>query len=467
MSGIQYAGEYVLKEASLVTSAGVVFDLKGTILSFEIFENIFSTALSGSIVFVDENNIITNGPIIGQEYLYLKVSTPTLDDFDIDFTNVPFTTYKINVREDANKNSQVIQVSFTSPEIIRNNRVRVSKSYTETIDKIVTNILRDKRYINTLKTLNIEPTSGIRKVVSPNFHPYRFILNLATESISAKTGNPFFLFYESIRGINFRSLQSLYAQETVGDYSLGDFGNNDGKKPDIKKEFGRILNFQIAANNDMMTNIVSGMLGSSIIEYNIYNKSFEKSTFSYTDDFDKYQRIHYDEIGNDNPIYSESPLDDKNNTVGSFTDARIHLHSVSSAGTYKGGSKPDTQHTNLTSSYSYEPNKIKDSLLHRQSKFNELTDGITIKMNINGSTNICVGQTINVTIPVTGKVHDKEFDKYYTGKYLITKLKHSFDTLTKRHEITLSAAKDSFSTDIPSGNNIPEVIIEDTNIINY
>ena len=256
MSGIQYAGEYVLKEASLVTSAGVVFDLKGTILSFEIFENIFSTALSGSIVFVDENNIITNGPIIGQEYLYLKVSTPTLDDFDIDFTNVPFTTYKINVREDANKNSQVIQVSFTSPEIIRNNRVRVSKSYTETIDKIVTNILRDKRYINTLKTLNIEPTSGIRKVVSPNFHPYRFILNLATESISAKTGNPFFLFYESIRGINFRSLQSLYAQETVGDYSLGDFGNNDGKKPDIKKEFGRILNFQIAANNDMMTNIV-------------------------------------------------------------------------------------------------------------------------------------------------------------------------------------------------------------------
>ena len=461
MAGIQYAGEYILKEASLVTSSGVTIDLTGTILGIEIYENIFSTSLSGSILFVDENNIVTNGPIVGQEYLYLKISTPSLDEYDIDFTNVPFTTYKVNTREDANANSQLLQISFTSPEIIRNNRVRVSKSYTETIDKIVENILRDERYINTAKKLHIEPTSGIRKVVSPNLHPYNFITNLATESISTKDGNPFFMFYETTKGINFRSIESMFAEETIGDYSMGDIGKNERKKPDIKKEFGRILEFEIAANNDMLSNIISGMLGSSIIEYNIYNKSYEKSTYNYVEDFDKYQRVHYEENGSDRPIYSESPLDDKNNTVGSFTDARIHLHSVSSGGTY------DTQHTNPTSSYSYEPNKIKTGLLHRQSKFNELTDGISIKMSINGSTNICVGQTINVNIPVTGKVHDKEFDKYYTGKYLITKLKHQFDTLSKKHTITLSAAKDSFSDDIPSGNNIPEVVVEDTNRINY
>jgi hypothetical protein len=108
MAGIQYAGEYVLKEASLVCSSGVTFDLKGTILSFEIFENLFSTSLSGSFMFVDTDNIVTNGPIIGQEYLYLKVGTPSLDEHDIDFTNVPFATYKINVREDANKNTQLL-----------------------------------------------------------------------------------------------------------------------------------------------------------------------------------------------------------------------------------------------------------------------------------------------------------------------------------------------------------------------
>ena len=461
MAGIQYAGEYVLKEASLVCSSGVTFDLVGTIISFEIFENLFSTALSGSFIFVDTDNIVTNGPIIGQEYLYLKVGTPSLDGYDIDFTNVPFATYKINVREDANKNTQLLQVSFTSPEIIRNNRVRVSKSYTETIDQIVTNVLRDERYINTAKPLNIEPTAGIRKVVSPNLHPYNFITNLATESISTKDGNPFFLFYESTKGINFRSMESLFAEDTMGDYAMGDFGNNEGKKPDIKKEFGRILQFEIAANSDMLSKVTSGMLGSSIIEYNIYNKSFNKSTYNYINDFNQFNRVHYENRTKDNPIYSEGFIDEKEKTVGDFTDARIHLHSVSSGGSF------DTQHTDTTSSYKYEPNKIKDSLLHRQAKFNEFTDGITIKMVINGSTNISVGQTINVTIPVTGVAHDKKFDKYYTGKYLITRLKHSFDTVTKKHEITLSAAKDSISDIIPSGNNIPEKVISSTNTINY
>ena len=206
---------------------------------------------------------------------------------------VPFTTYKINTREDANKNSQLLQVSFTSPEIIRDKRVRVSKSYTESIDKIVENILREERYINTPKKLDIEPTSGIRKVISPNLHPFHFITNLATEAVSSKDNNPFFLFYETTKGINFKSLESMFAEDTVGDYALGDFGQNQGKKPDVKKELGRILNFEIAANNDMLTNIVSGMLGSSIIEYNIYNKSFNKSTYNYIDDFNKFQRIHY------------------------------------------------------------------------------------------------------------------------------------------------------------------------------
>jgi hypothetical protein len=345
MAGIQYAGEYVLKEASLVCSSGVTFDLVGTIISFEIFENLFSTALSGSFIFVDTDNIVTNGPIIGQEYLYLKVGTPSLDGYDIDFTNVPFATYKINVREDANKNTQLLQVSFTSPEIIRNNRVRVSKSYTETIDQIVTNVLRDERYINTAKPLNIEPTAGIRKVVSPNLHPYNFITNLATESISTKDDNPFFLFYESTKGINFRSMESLFAEDTMGDYAMGDFGNNEGKKPDIKKEFGRILQFEIAANSDMLSKVTSGMLGSSIIEYNIYNKSFNKSTYNYINDFNQFNRVHYENRTKDNPIYSEGFIDEKEKTVGDFTDARIHLHSVSSGGSF------DTQiqhlHTNM------------------------------------------------------------------------------------------------------------------------
>ena len=462
MADLQYAGDYVLKEALLVSSTGVRLDLVGTILAFEIFENLFSTSLSGSITFVDENNIVTNAPIIGQEYLYLKIGTPTLDDYDMDFTNVPFVTYKVNTRVDANKNSQLINVSFTSPEMLIDKRVRVSKSYTDTIDGIVTSILRDKRYINTLKELYVEPTAGIRKVVCPNLHPFNFITNLATESVSLKDGNPFFMFYESTQGINFRSIESLFAESTSGDYAVGDFGQNEGKKQDVAKDFARIIDFEISSNSDMLANIVSGMLGSSIIEYNIYNKSFEKSTYDYIEDFDRFSRVNYEDTDKDNPIYSSGFIDDRNNTIGSFTDARIHLHPVNSSGLY------DTQHNDNTNTYKYAPNKIKDNLLYRQAKFNEITNGINVNMVINGSTNICVGKTINITIPVTGKAHDKDYDKYYTGKFLITKLKHSFDQTTKRHEIALSASKDSFLESLPEGGTpIPDGTEKITNTLNY
>ena len=91
-------------------------------------------------------------------------------------------------------------------------------------------------------------------------------------------------------------------------------------------------------------------------------------------------------------------------------------------------------------------------------------------MVINGSTNICVGKTINVTIPVTGVTHDKDLDKYYTGKFLITKLKHSFDQVTKRHEIALTASKDSFLESLPDEFGGPVILDgtkQETNTINY
>ena len=40
-------------------------------------------------------------------------------------------------------------------------------------------------------------------------------------------------------------------------------------------------------------------------------------------------------------------------------------------------------------------------------------------MKLTGSTTL-VGDVINLQIPVTGRVHDKENDEYMTGKYLIT-----------------------------------------------
>ena len=71
MSGLQYAGEYELREMKLLASSGNIIDLKNLVQTIEIFEDINSPTLSGNITLLDIDNVIENAPIIGQEYLSL------------------------------------------------------------------------------------------------------------------------------------------------------------------------------------------------------------------------------------------------------------------------------------------------------------------------------------------------------------------------------------------------------------
>ena len=85
MTGIQYAGEYSLKEMKILTSAGAVFDIKNMVQEIEIFEDLNSPSLTGNITILDIDNVMENAPIIGQEYMSLKISTPTLEEESFDF----------------------------------------------------------------------------------------------------------------------------------------------------------------------------------------------------------------------------------------------------------------------------------------------------------------------------------------------------------------------------------------------
>ena len=87
--GLMDPGQFNLERAELITSEGTFVDLSKSIMELTIVEGIDKKSISGYIALVDNVSLATLGPIIGQEYLILKISTPTLDDseFTIDFTN--------------------------------------------------------------------------------------------------------------------------------------------------------------------------------------------------------------------------------------------------------------------------------------------------------------------------------------------------------------------------------------------
>ena len=62
-----------------------------------------------------------------------------------------------------NNKVEAIVLHFASGEKLLNSRVRVSKSYTNSINDIVQDVLQNESYLNTKKDLFIEGTVGVRK----------------------------------------------------------------------------------------------------------------------------------------------------------------------------------------------------------------------------------------------------------------------------------------------------------------
>ena len=78
--GLQYAGDFEIEECRLITTTGMEIDLNGTgsIVGLTLFEDIFSTTIAGTITIQDSVNMVSHGPIIGQEYLHLKIKLQPL-----------------------------------------------------------------------------------------------------------------------------------------------------------------------------------------------------------------------------------------------------------------------------------------------------------------------------------------------------------------------------------------------------
>ena len=443
MSKLNFAGEYAISELKLMSSSGNVVDLSLAYTTLSLFEDIFSSSMSGLIVVADTNNILMNLPVTGQDYLSMKIVTPSLEKSPIDYTQTVFAVNKIDTRVDAD-GTQVFQLHFISPELLRNERVRISKSYESTISNMVYDALNNAKYINTNKEIFLEETKGIRKIVVPSSHPFDFIKKLAREAESKEYNSPHYLFYENIFGIHFRSIESLYRQASIGSYHAGDLGFHITEGGKIEEEYARVLDYSIDSNNDTLANVVGGMLASKIITHDITQKRYDINRHDYFQDFYKYKRVNYNSTIKDNPIYSEVPLDTFGNNLGNFDESRIHLHPTSTI------NDKDASHYTSDSELLYESNAIPETLLSRQAKFMELNAGTSINMQIKGNTTIACGDIVEFDMPIVGKSHGKgDSDIYYSGRYLISKLRHMFQPSANNHEIALTLVKDSFSRELP------------------
>ena len=459
---IQQAGDFELELAEIISVGKIPVDVTAEVMEVVIYEDTQNIVLSGSLAFKDNFNLPNIMPLLGQEILRLKLSTPSLQNSPdiIDFTDQVFFIHEIEASVPVGDMNQVHLINFISMEAMMNQRKKISKTLEGTYADIVKSILRNE--LESTKDLYIEPSSGIKKIIGPNKHPFDIIDAMAkTESVSEEYLSPTYLFYETMWGFHFRSLESLYTAPTTAYYTTSTQGGLNvqrGGQQDVMAEFQKILNYNINQKPDTLLNSSSGVYGSTLITHDIFNKRYTTSTYNYLDAFSKEFHINSFHGKLENPMFSAVALDDDKNRISDFP-TKTYMLPVSIKDTAKGN---DAHFVNSKGDYpfaAYNPNKW---LQRRTSQMSQLDSGFVITVTVNGNTALHAGEIVELALPYSAmqKSAEKEtVDRFFRGPFMIRNLQHRFDNIERRHTIIMTLVKDCVEKELEETTNgiVPKV----------
>ena len=345
-------------------------------------------------------------------------------------------------------------------EHMRNQRTKISRTLEGTYSDIVTQIM--KKDLATTKNLWIEPSSGIKRLNSLNHHPIDIIRRLKTQAVTRQNSSPTYLFYETMWGYHFRSIESLYAQLPSAYYTSLPSGQNTKKGlQDIQTELAKIKEFTISDRPNTLANQKNGTYGSPLLVHDIFNKTYTTHIYNYFDAFEEENHINSYHNIEQSPIFSK---------VGDQTGRRLSDHPsklyLSPTSTYADGN--DAHATNEHSQAPYEPYRPEQWLQRRTSQLSQLEGGIALTILVNGNTALHAGDIVEVEVPYNAwnKGASKDnIDKFFRGPFLVKALRHDFNVPTQSHEMTLTLVKDCVEEELPFSETSPEPEISRSGII--
>ena len=325
----------------MINHNGDVIDLKYIVIELNIYESIYKSAVTGSVVITDAKNQIGRLEIQGLERIAFKLSTPGAYDKDdiMDAsveTGEPFHVYKITDRKQINQGLLLYTLHFGSREFMRNIRTKVSQAYDGRLDLAVQSIFKDKNYLDSRKKLKFEPTGNSDKIVVPNLRPFDAIQMIADKSMPEKSTGVGYFFYESTKAFHFRSWESMVATQGSSkrkpkqEFYYMPLKMKDDAVPDkIGHEFKSLQLYRFIINFlDVAANTALGTYGHRVISHNLYDKSYTKFDYNYHIQY--MDTVHTDftntYVDADKFAVAASPVDyDNAKSVSDYHESRVSL----------------------------------------------------------------------------------------------------------------------------------------------
>ena len=409
--------DFEIKKLELINSGGQTVDLRYVFIQMQIYQDIYSSVMSGNILVNDSKEIFSNFYLCGNEYLHAVIDKPGLNR---PFEKI-FRVYKTTDRKPVSNSGQAYTLHFCSDEMISSEMITVSKAYkAQKINNIVADILSNELKIDPSRINSIEVTSGVHDFVIPAFRPFEAIQWVASRAYDV--GKFCYFFFENKDGFNFISLQSLF-QQTPYKKMKYEIKNVD-PDPSVNKD--SVDDFTILNDFDMLTSIGNGAFASRLLAVDIFSQSHTVLDY------------------NLNTAESQGNLLNDYKPVNSFKNAK-------NESLFNAYNSFFRTYVAINDTASEKSNDIKFWMMPRALHMTMLNH-FKIQIVVPGDIEMKAGDVVEYEMPTFqgSDSSGREMDKKRTGKYLVTSINHKFIREDNNFECVVELASDSFAEALPA-----------------
>ena len=444
--GIYFAQDYSVNSLNLILSNGSKIELKKLLIEMSYYEDIYSFVTSGYITVLDAQGFGELLSLTGNEFIEINISKT---DNPINAIDRIFRVYKMGAKvPTGNQNAEVYSLYFCSEEMMLSEQNKISKSYKGfKISDIISNIISDigptgKLMVTTNRIKNIEETMGIYDFIVPKLKPFEaisWLSNYARPAAAGPSGGSDMLFFETKDGYYFRSLQSMFSDSVYAEYKY-EAENLNKNTQNLNDKITNVIEYEITKPYDILHEINSGTFANRIITIDPLTRNVNIKDFSYAD-------------------YNGKTLN-KGDVANELTNRTGQTQSQSSEGVLKLAFGNSNQ-----SKVSYIKQQggvakdifIEDFVPNRTAQIS-LANYTTLKAVIPGDPGITAGRTINFDLlTLKPDLNIREKNKFYSGKYLVSAVRHSISS-GGAYQTILELTKDSSPTSYPNISNNNPVI---------
>lgn len=445
MDSYRKPGDYRLRKLEMTTRSGNKIDLIRLSHGWNIYMSIYDMNISADIIMVDGISAVESFPILGQEEVYIELSTPG----DEKIIRLNMQTYKISNRTyDNNNKVNTYVLHLTTRDNMTGIQSKISHVEIGRTDEIVKNVFNEmfEAIPDGTKKLEAEECKYTHKIVFPSTNIWESLSLLSGMAISKSCHVSTFFFYEDLEKYNFRSIEDMVEAEVPKNFRY--FLENSaavGATRDSEKANMLIQKMVVTKDFDTLMSTNYGMFGSRTVGHDMVTKKIHIHEYDY-----------FSHVGP--TLYSEGVIDNisknKLNSYDSFTRIVRTDSERKSSPWIKSHGGDDLEFFNANC----RNNGPRNARLL-------LLDYFKVHVELPGDLRLNPGMVIEIIVPSTieGGDNNPGNDRRMSGKYLITTVKHMFmnDTFTT----VLEVIKDSFEkklnhksgfTDVETGPNSGE-----------